>query len=104
MYLILVILQRRSRHICFVDELKPGTRIQLTDGVKHSRTPMGTIMEQTVTSKPWFKVKLDMGGFMTLDLGAEEFKVNGSHKVNYWCLVRVNGSHKVNYWCSVKVS
>eukprot|EP00622_Pseudochattonella_farcimen_P000288 FR734743.1.p1 GENE.FR734743.1~~FR734743.1.p1 ORF type:complete len:307 (+),score=34.11 FR734743.1:47-967(+) len=64
---------RHSRRVCWVDDLTPGTRIRLR-GPQHRRFPVATIINDT-RKQARFRVKLDMGGYATLDLRTEDFEV-----------------------------
>ena len=87
-----------SRRVCWVDDLTPGTRIRLrviitifscvqlhirqmtssepnpAQGPQHRRFPVATIINDT-RKQARFRVKLDMGGYATLDLRTEDFEV-----------------------------
>jgi|MDSY01.2.fsa_nt_gb hypothetical protein len=92
-----MVFYRYSKRVCWLDELTPGTRIQLTSNdsggsrakvgrpprggkvrdervVNFDRTPVATILSLTnVEGK--FRVKLDHGGFMLIDLRNEPFEL-----------------------------
>lgn len=64
---------RKSRRVCWLDELLPGTRIRLLDP-RHCRNNTCTLICET-SKRGRFKVKLDYGRFLTLDFRVEDFEL-----------------------------
>ena len=64
----------RGRHVCWEDELIPGTRVRLLDKKTHARAPAGVILGEG-DKKGKYRVKLHHGVVKVLDLSMEPFEL-----------------------------
>lgn len=64
---------RRSKRVCWLDDLVPGTRIRFM-GPHHAHRPTGTILFPT-SRRCKFRVRFDQAEALTLDFAEEHFEI-----------------------------